>query len=119
MTLLIDIETFAFGMPGGKGEGRAQGAFGSSITAWGDVSMPAKIFEATVFSVADTPPTAELNALSSNELMVARKLAYQPGKDALEEDAFWVEYMETEDNCMAARHVWIERFNDGVDRLAA
>ncbi|MFB9060507.1 MULTISPECIES: hypothetical protein [Sphingobium] len=67
--------------------------------------MPTKLFEATALSVADLPRTANLIALSSNELMIGRKLAYQPDNDALSEGAFWVEYMEAEDDCMVARHV--------------
>lgn len=67
--------------------------------------MLTKLFEATALSVADTPRTANLIALSSNELMDARRLAYEPGNDALSEDALWIEYMESEDDCTVARHV--------------
>ena len=50
-------------------------------------------------------PSADLVALSSNELMVARRLAYDPENDALGEGDLWVEYMESEDDCMAARQI--------------
>lgn len=54
---------------------------------------------------ASLRPTADFIALSSDELMVARKIGFDPKADALAEGDFWTECMEGEDDCMTARRV--------------
>ncbi|WP_454887343.1 hypothetical protein [Sphingomonas oryzagri] len=50
-------------------------------------------------------PSTRLVALSSDELMHARSLAYDPRDDALDPGTFLHERMEAEDDCLVARHV--------------